>query len=520
MNPSNLSSLPIELIDKIVLHVPQRSDLATLRLTSQMLNAISTPYYFATVPIFPDWDEDSAIDGLPFPNQVEYHPRYFASILDSEKLKKLVRKVEIYLCNPDCDHHPHACLHRGWMPKPVMSAEWVELYERLPELPRLESVSLVFDRHGGGDDLDDDMILHGYDFRSSELADLLSMLEKRIKDLSVRHIQLDRRSYGHGHDHGMKISFPILVGLRALRLSFVHEQPRGESGTVYKSTDCHEQWSHFTSGWLEPAKTLRHLTLYSDIPTGWFPKVDFCNVHFAQLQSLALGQFVFCDDRHFKWIVDHSETLQELYFDHCSIIYQSGASLGRNQWLDEQGYPKIGGEDEFWAHDYSILPRPDEEHVLTLESYAVRWSDAFELFSKTLTRLRTFRFGTSSQWNFDTPNRHDDGCPGHPIMPWEAERDLKTELFEERYLVYNDWGEEYIVRWKDASEDVVLNEQVWTAEELARFEEYPQCTGKDESTLKELLGNLGVTWHAEAESKVVCLHTDSQRSYDNPLEIA
>ncbi|KAL5388127.1 hypothetical protein DPSP01_003117 [Paraphaeosphaeria sporulosa] len=395
------------------------------------------------------------------------------------------------------------------MPKPVMSAEWVELYERLPELPRLESVSLVFDRHGGGDDLDDDMILHGYDFRSSELADLLSMLEKRIKDLSVRHIQLDRRSYGHGHDHGMKISFPILVGLRALRLSFVHEQPRGESGTVYKSTDCHEQWSHFTSGWLEPAKTLRHLTLYSDIPTGWFPKVDFCNVHFAQLQSLALGQFVFCDDRHFKWIVDHSETLQELYFDHCSIIYQSGASLGRNQWLDEQGYPKIGGEDEFWAHDYSILPRPDEEHVLTLESYAVRWSDAFELFSKTLTRLRTFRFGTSSQWNFDTPNRHDDGCPGHPIMPWEAERDLKTELFEERYLVYNDWGEEYIVRWKDASEDVVLNEQVWTAEELARFEEYPQCTGKDESTLKELLGNLGVTWHAEAESKVVCLHTDS-----------
>ncbi|KAL5419574.1 hypothetical protein PMIN06_002388 [Paraphaeosphaeria minitans] len=238
-----------------------------------------------------------------------------------------------------------------------------------------------------------------------------------------------------------------------------------------QSADCNEEWSHFTSGWLELAKTLRHLTLYSDIPTGWFPKVNFCGVHFAQLVSLALGQFVFSDDRHFNWIFDHAETLQELYFDHCSTLYQSGASQERIHWLDEQGYPKIGDEDEFWDHSYSTRPRPGEKHILTLESYAVRWSDAFEPFSKTFTRLRTFRFGTSSQWNFDTPKMRDDGRLGHPIMLWEAER-------------------EYDVHWKDASEDV-LDEQVCTAEELAQFEEYPQCTGKDESTLKELLGKLG-----------------------------
>jgi hypothetical protein len=96
-----LLSLPIELINRIVFYVPRRSDLATLRLTSQTLNTISTPYYFATVPIYPDWEEETAPDS-PFPNAIEYTIQYFANILDSDKLKRLVRKVEIYMCNPDC----------------------------------------------------------------------------------------------------------------------------------------------------------------------------------------------------------------------------------------------------------------------------------------------------------------------------------------------------------------------------------------------------------------------------------
>ncbi|KAL5417940.1 hypothetical protein PMIN06_002387 [Paraphaeosphaeria minitans] len=94
-------SLPIELIDRIVFHVSQRSDLATLRLTSHTLNAIATPYYFATIPMLPDSDVGSVSGCLPSPNRIEHHTRYFSSILNSEKLRKLVRKVEIYFCNPD-----------------------------------------------------------------------------------------------------------------------------------------------------------------------------------------------------------------------------------------------------------------------------------------------------------------------------------------------------------------------------------------------------------------------------------
>lgn len=103
MEPFNLTSLPAELVDKVVYHVSQRSDLATLRLTSKTLNAISTPYYFATVPVYPEWKERDEEEGIrPYPNQVEYHARYLASILTDMRLNVLVRKLDIYLCNPNC----------------------------------------------------------------------------------------------------------------------------------------------------------------------------------------------------------------------------------------------------------------------------------------------------------------------------------------------------------------------------------------------------------------------------------
>jgi hypothetical protein len=225
--------------------------------------------------------------------------------------------------------------------------------------------------------------------------------------------------------------------------------------------------------------------------------VDFRNVHFAHLETLALGQFVFSDDRHFEWIAAHAETLQELYLDHCSILYQGGASLPRDFWLDDEGYPTMDPDEAAWGT--SSMPSPSGHHYLTLESYAIRWYDAFALFSRSLTHLRVFRFGSSSQWNFKTLNRRDDFVAGHPIMPWEGERDLKNELFRERYLVYDDWCEKYDTHWKDSEDDStwepILDQDVWSKEELSRFEEYPQCTENDERALAELLGKLGITWH-------------------------
>lgn len=94
-------SLPVELITNVVSHVPERNCLATLRLTNQILNTIATPYFFAAVPLYPEWSEDSEHDP-PFPNQIEYEAFYFRNILEDERLSKLIKKVEIYTCNPDC----------------------------------------------------------------------------------------------------------------------------------------------------------------------------------------------------------------------------------------------------------------------------------------------------------------------------------------------------------------------------------------------------------------------------------
>lgn len=84
-------------------------------------------------------------------------------------------------------------------------------------------------------------------------------------------------------------------------------------------------------------------------------------------------------------------------------------------------------------------------------------------------------------------------------MQWGAERDLRNELFEERYLVYNDWDEIYSAHWKDRNSFTnVLDEKIWSDLELARFEKYPQCTEDDERALRKLLGKLGMTGHGVA----------------------
>jgi hypothetical protein len=120
-----------------------------------------------------------------------------------------------------------------------MSHDWQTVYSRLPELPKLERVSLIFDRHGGGDGgedgmHEDDKILHDCGVRSTELSGLLELLEKRIKDLSVRHLQLDYRTcQDDGNNSGVSRA-SILEGLQTLRLNVVHEQPQGEIGSVYK----------------------------------------------------------------------------------------------------------------------------------------------------------------------------------------------------------------------------------------------------------------------------------------------
>jgi hypothetical protein len=252
-------------------------------------------------------------------------------------------------------------------------------------------------------------------------------------------------------------------------------------------TNCHGEWAEFPSFWLAPAVNLRHLTLYSDVPFGWFPKLDLRSVHFAQLETLALGQVIFANDSLFEWITKHSGTLKELYLDHCSILYQHGATYRKHEWLDEEGYPITDPEPL-----YSSLYTYAREKVISFGSYAKRWHEVFSHFSNTLEQLHTFRFGSSAQWKFNVDNRYDDGSPGMPIMPWDSERDLQNDIFPERYLVWNDFEDEYITEWKKSSDGDVSHPTTWDEEDYKRFESYPDCTDEDKDALRDFLVKIGM----------------------------
>lgn len=73
-------------------------------------------------------------------------------------------------------------------------------------------------------------------------------------------------------------------------------------------------------------------------------------------------------------------------------------------------------------------------------------------------------------------------------MPWESEAFIRNELFEERYLHYNDWDEYYGVQWGDIEEsDIDFENQEW----VAGMEKTPECDEQDQAALKALLSKMG-----------------------------
>jgi hypothetical protein len=228
--------------------------------------------------------------------------------------------------------------------------------------------------------------------------------------------------------------------------------------------------------------------LYSDIPLGWFPKLDLQGVHLRKLSSLTLGHHIIHHDRQVDWIISHQETLRELIFDRCSILYQIGCNIP--DWLDDDGYPQK--VDEWGEYGYSYDPDMEDplafETNLLLKSNNLRWDAIFSRFASSLPHLCEFRFGVSSQWDFNTTPFHfrAGAAAGMPIMPWEDEHNIKSSLFDEMYVIWDDWENEYRTKWSKTDR---RGREVfgigWRDAWLARLEKYPlRC--KDADALQAL----------------------------------
>jgi hypothetical protein len=254
-----------------------------------------------------------------------------------------------------------------------------------------------------------------------------------------------------------------------------------ETLTSWQLGDSRQRLADFPTKWLCPATQLKHLTLYSDLPFGFFPKLELRGVHFPHLRTLAFGQYVISHDWQIDWIESHSATLRGIYFDHCSILFQIGHA--DPDWLDEEGYPTYN--NDCVSKSYEM----DEEYYnkIRMISYRTRWHQIFDRFAHSLPRLGVFRFGSSERWDLNRENRFDDGSPGLPIMPWESETSIRNEIFEARYLHYNDWDEEYGVVWGDGEyTDIDFENKRWTG----GMEEPPACKEEDERALRALLSKM------------------------------
>lgn len=160
--------------------------------------------------------------------------------------------------------------------------------------------------------------------------------------------------------------------------------------------------------WLKPAMSnLRHLTIYSSLYFGYYPKLSFTGLYFPQLRTLSFGNLCFIDDSQLDWILSHGSTLTELYLDDCAILYEVTISNNQGTYLDADMY-------ETRAEIYRRF------HA----SYERRWCDYFQAFLGGLPHLQHFRYGSSPCWWVDDS------------IPFECETEIQIGLHAGSYLVF------------------------------------------------------------------------------------
>jgi hypothetical protein len=265
-----------------------------------------------------------------------------------------------------------------------------------------------------------------------------------------------------------------------------------------QSANIHPFWHNYVDRFLQPSQhTLSKLVLYSDVPVGWFPKLDLRPIHLGRLRSLTLGQRIFHKDHQFDWILSHGSTLEELNLDRCSILYQIGHCI--EDWRDDDGYP-IGKDTDSGGLEYgwSIDPGFRDGNDFYFSNRGRRWHKVFPDFAVNLPKLRTFRFGSSKQWNLDVESRYAGqsaiGTFSLPIMPWRDEENIVSSILDDRYTIWDNYQQEYRARWRieqNAETESFrgfngMGEE-WPDELVETLQPFPDCETKDRDALEMLL---------------------------------
>ncbi|OJD14987.1 hypothetical protein AJ78_04709 [Emergomyces pasteurianus Ep9510] len=348
---------------------------------------------------------------------------------------------------------------------PIVSGRFIKLLESLKIFPNLRNVNVLFDPSCELE-VDYGDSPQSVDFRESMMKLVLSSLTS----LPQLPLALGLQNYQNVNPEDPETASmlkQVLGNLHSLRLGILNESCEGNGEYDLTYDQAHIFTRELPSVWLQPASsTLRHLTLYSTLYFGFYPKLDLQDIHFPNLQSLALGNYGFVHDTQLDWILSHGTTLQSLYMDDCAILYEVGIYNNNNSkdncYLSAltEMYPDFG--------------KRSHSGPKYRASYSKRWHDYFRAFQEGLPHLRHFQFGSSPSW-------WDDGG-----IPFEMEVEIQLRLNVERYFVFCDgYGPSpYMERWID--DDTVP---------------YPTCDEEDMEAFKALLRKTGVWIESEAAFK-------------------
>lgn len=168
----------------------------------------------------------------------------------------------------------------------------------------------------------------------------------------------------------------VLSGLSTLRLYIVTEDHDPAPELNIEMEELHTFIAELPPLWLAPAAgNLTSLILYQYAFFGYCPKLDLRSVHFSQLRTLALGNYVFSHDWQLDWLKDHASTLENLFLDNCIVVYFS--CFGEE---DADGYPTELQDQR--ADNYRF--------------FDLTWSLIFDLLREHHDHLRHFRIGKSA----------------------------------------------------------------------------------------------------------------------------
>lgn len=276
----------------------------------------------------------------------------------------------------------------------------------------LEEIELKFACEVGTDYKAKKGVAETNDFRVEVWAFLLTSLRQaeKVKVLTIKNLQdhHDERTFEHTH----------FISARS-RLSRLHLQIATEiqDACLEDSINLAALRECFTQSlpniWLKPlTNQLTHLTLYTgECLWGIWPFVDFRKIPpFSRLKSLSLGNLTVAHEWQIDWIVAHSETLEKLLMDDCSIVTM--LSMDNKQVkVNFPNQPPVPGPKNrrTGSHQYLV-------HV------AMRWDDIFDRFRISLPHLNHFAMGHGN-WR--------DG------QAFEGRYDLVNRLFTERYCVFD-----------------------------------------------------------------------------------